>query len=135
MEKRNGDFLRSLVAAGRVTAAHDLSDGGLAVALAEMTLGRNVGATLDPSAIVGPLPLHALLFGEDQGRYLVTCPAGDAGAVAEAAAAAAGVPLARIGTTEGNALTLPDTPPILIAELRCAHEESLPRLMNASRSG
>ena len=134
MERRNGDFLRGLVAARRVTAVHDLSDGGLAVALAEMTLGRNVGATIDRSAIVGPLPLHALLFGEDQGRYLVTCPIEAAGAIAEAATAA-GVPLVRIGTTGSDALTLPDTPPIVIAELRRTHEESLPRLMNTSRSG
>jgi phosphoribosylformylglycinamidine synthase len=134
VEKRNGDFLRGLVAAGRVTAVHDLSDGGLAVALAEMTLGRGVGATLDLAPIAGSVPSHALLFGEDQGRYLLTCPASDAASLAQAAAAA-GVPAARIGATGGDTLTLPDTPPILVAELRRAHEEGLPRLMNASRSG
>ncbi len=133
-ERRNGDFLRGLVTAGRVTAVHDLSDGGLAVALAEMTLGRGVGATLDLTAAAGTLPLHGLLFGEDQARYLLTCPAADAGAIA-AAATAASVSLARIGMTGGNALTLPGTPPILVAELRWAHEAGLPRIMNASRSG
>ncbi len=79
-EKRNGDFVRSLVREERASAVHDISDGGLLVALAEMTAG-GIGATLDRlpgSAAGGALPSHAALFGEDQARYLVSCSAGKA---------------------------------------------------------
>ena len=75
-EKLNGEFIRGLIEDGRVTAAHDLSDGGLAVALAEMAIASGIGATLDaPSAKVPP---HAFWFGEDQARYVVTARAEDA---------------------------------------------------------
>ena len=47
VEKRHGEFVRKLIADGRVTAVHDLSDGGLAVALAEMAMASGLGATLD----------------------------------------------------------------------------------------
>jgi phosphoribosylformylglycinamidine synthase subunit PurL len=64
-EKRNGDFVRTLINAGRVTAVHDISDGGLAVAIAEMALAGNLGATIHALD-------HAALFGEDQARYVIT---------------------------------------------------------------
>ena len=44
-ERRNGEFVAALIAAGRITAAQDLSDGGLAVALAEMAMAGGIGAT------------------------------------------------------------------------------------------
>ncbi len=80
-------FVRRLIRAGSVTAVHDLSDGGLAVGLAEMTLARGIGATLDIEAL-GDLPSHAVLFGEDQGRYLVSCTEAEAGAILAATGAA-----------------------------------------------
>src|SRR5206468_329153 len=83
-ERRNGDFVREMIHGARISAAHDLSDGGLAIALAEMAMAGGMGATVEtpPSS----MPLHAWLFGEDQGRYLVACAAGNADAiVAEAA--------------------------------------------------
>ena len=55
---------------GAFTAVHDISDGGLAVALAEMAVAGGLGATIAPEAIEGPA--HAFLFGEDQGRYVAT---------------------------------------------------------------
>ena len=51
-----------------MTAAHDLSEGGLGVALAEMALAGDLGATIEPTS---DIPVHAFLFGEDQGRYLL----------------------------------------------------------------
>ena len=66
-ERRNGEFVASLIAAGRVTAVQDLSDGGLAVALAEMAMAGGIGATIEASG-----PEHAFFFGEDQGRYVLT---------------------------------------------------------------
>jgi phosphoribosylformylglycinamidine synthase II len=126
MEKRNGDFLRELVLAGRVTAAHDLSDGGLAVALAEMALAGGLGAEIDE---LRPGPAHALLFGEDQGRYLVSAAGGEALEI-EKDARARGVDVAAIGVTGGDALNLPGEAPILLDELRNAHEWPLPAYMS-----
>jgi phosphoribosylformylglycinamidine synthase len=126
VERRNGDFVRSLITAGRVTACHDLSDGGLAVALAEMAIAGGVGAT------ISALPAganHAALFGEDQARYVVTAPAASADAVM-AEAKAAGVPASVIGATGGTALALPGETPLAIAALKSAHDTWLPDYMS-----
>ncbi|MEE8499957.1 MAG: phosphoribosylformylglycinamidine synthase subunit PurL, partial [Kiloniellales bacterium] len=131
-EKRNGDLVRGLIRAGRVSACHDLSDGGLAVALAEMALAGDLGAEIqrpdDGAAGADETPLHAWLFGEDQARYLVSAP--EAAGVIEAARAA-NVRAAVIGTTGGATLTLPGGAPISLGELRAAHEGWLPRYMGA----
>ena len=127
VEKRSGDFVRALIGGERVRAVHDLSDGGLAVTLAEMSFVFGIGATLDGLAATA-VPLHAALFGEDQARYLVTTgPEGVEALVA--AAATAGVPVVRLGTTGGAALTLPGEPPIVVADLKAAHDAFLPDLM------
>jgi phosphoribosylformylglycinamidine synthase len=125
-EKRNGDFVRDLIGKRAVTACHDLSDGGLAVALAEMVMAGNLGASID-------LPAGAdaagFLFGEDQGRYVVTTT--DADAVL-AKAKAAGVPVLRLGTTGGTALKLNDGDAISVGDLKTAHEAWLPQYMAGS---
>jgi phosphoribosylformylglycinamidine synthase len=117
-EKKAGDFVRGLVRAGQVTAAHDLSEGGLGIALAEMALAGGLGATIDAAP---EIPLHAFLFGEDQGRYLLTCRPEAASALAEAARAA-GIVCQRLGTTGGDALTIPGGTAILLSDLRQRHE-------------
>ena len=95
-ERRNGEFLRANRT--HLKAATDLADGGLALAAFEMAEGAGLGVTLDVAEI-------AQLFGEDQARYLVACEATGAAAL-EAAAKAAGVPLARVGRFGGAAVTL-----------------------------
>ena len=102
-EKRNGDVVRGMIHAGTATAVHDVSDGGLLIALAEMAIASGIGAQLlaAPSSIVP----HAYWFGEDQARYIVTVPAADAGLVL-AKMKGAGVPCARIGTTGGDAIAV-----------------------------
>jgi phosphoribosylformylglycinamidine synthase len=123
-EKRNGSFVRSLIAAGKVSAVHDLSDGGLLVAIAEMALAGGIGAPLDaPSGEPA-----AAWFGEDQGRYLVTVSAGDADALC-AEASRAEVSAFRIGTVNGDAIALAGAAVSLDA-LRSAHENWLPRYMD-----
>src|SRR5262252_1907339 len=77
-EKRNGDFVRALIEHRIASAVHDLSDGGLAVALAEMAMASGIGAKLDPARA----PAHAFWFGEDQARYVVTLTAAQAPQVA-----------------------------------------------------
>jgi phosphoribosylformylglycinamidine synthase len=67
-EKANGDFVRGLIRSGEATACHDLSDGGLAVAAAEMALASDIGVTLNATSHAHA---HPYLFGEDQARYLI----------------------------------------------------------------
>ena len=132
VERRNGDFVRGLIAAGQVTACHDLSDGGLAVALAEMALAGGLGARLEAPGTAGIPPIHAWLFGEDQARYLVTAESAEP---ILAAAQEAGVPAASIGVTGGGSLTLPGGGPISLDVLRTAHEDWLPAYMGETPRG
>jgi phosphoribosylformylglycinamidine synthase len=125
-EKRNGDFVRGLIRDGSVHTVHDLSDGGLAVALAEMAMAGSVGADID--ALPEGMPAHAALFGEDQARYVLAASAPEADAIL-AMARTAGVPALRIGVTGGDALTLPGEKPISVVALRAAHEGWLPDYM------
>jgi phosphoribosylformylglycinamidine synthase II len=124
-ERKAGDLVRGLIGRGEVAAVHDLSDGGLAVAVAEMAMANGIGARID--ALHGPVA-HGWLFGEDQGRYILTA-APDAVQSIVDAAAKAGVPVAVIGTTGEAALTLPGEAPILIADLKAAHEGWFPAYM------
>jgi phosphoribosylformylglycinamidine synthase subunit PurL len=130
VERRNGDFIRPLIVAGEVTAVHDLADGGLAVALAEMALAGKLGASV--TALPAGLP-HAVLFGEDQARYLVTCKPDKADILLKAAEAAQ-VPALTLGITGGDTLTLPGTGPISLSTLSRAHESWFPAYMGAKTS-
>jgi len=124
-ERRTGDLVRALIAEGAVTAVHDVSDGGLLVALAEMAMGSGIGAEFEPAPMVAA---HAFWFGEDQGRYVVTVPAADADIVIERARGA-GIPSRQLGLTGGDALTLADERPILLERLRESFESWLPAYM------
>ncbi len=120
-ERANGDFVRAEILSGTVAACHDASDGGLLVAVAEMALAGDTGATLDPGGDA------AHWFGEDQARYLIATTNAEA---ILARAAAANIPAQRIGTSGGTTLTLPDGDTISIAELRRLHEAFLPTWMD-----
>ncbi|CAD5250767.1 Phosphoribosylformylglycinamidine synthase subunit PurL [Bosea sp. 62] len=130
VERRNGEFVRSLITAGRLSACHDLSDGGLAVALAEMAMAKGIGANI---TALPTGPAHAVLFGEDQGRYLLSLPA-DAAEAVVAEAKAAGVPAEIIGKTGGSELALPGEAAVSVAALRKTHESWLPDYM-AGKAG
>jgi len=120
-ERRNGDFVRAMIADGRLGACHDISDGGLLVALAEMAMARGIGAEIAP-----PRCDHGFLFGEDQGRYLLATAEAEA---VLAAAAAAGVPAFRLGRTGGDSLTVAGGGAISVKALREANEAWLPGYM------
>jgi len=66
LERRNGETVRQLISDGAVTAVHDISDGGLLVALTEMAMASGLGVDLATSLTT------AQAFGEDQSRYVVT---------------------------------------------------------------
>jgi phosphoribosylformylglycinamidine synthase len=124
-ERRNGDFVRAQIEAGRVAACHDVADGGLLVAIAEMAMAGRMGATLSVPAGV---PIHAWLFGEDQARYILATDQPD---TVTAAARTAGVPILALGSTGGDALTIPGMGAVSTTELLDINEEWLPGYMAA----
>jgi phosphoribosylformylglycinamidine synthase len=131
-ERRNGDLVRSLIRDGAVEVCHDLSDGGLVGALAEMTLASGVGAHVDLPDGVGSV---AMAFGEDQARYLIALPADRLDRL-DAAAEAAGVSYQVLGMAGGCELSVvrEDRPlfAIDLDELRAAHEGWMPAFMGAT---
>src|SRR6204780_4370346 len=130
-EKRNGDVVRGMIRAGTATSAHDVSDGGLLIALAEMAIARGFGAQLlaAPESIVP----HAYWFGEDQARYIVTVAAEQAGLVL-AKMRGAGVPCARIGTTGGDAIAIAGQHAMPVRALAAAFESWFPAYMGGKAS-
>ncbi|HUO21144.1 MAG TPA: phosphoribosylformylglycinamidine synthase subunit PurL [Caulobacteraceae bacterium] len=124
-ERRNGAFVRGLIASGRCSVAHDLSDGGLIAAAAEMALASGVGVVLNEDT---GLPLHAALFGEDQARYLLAVKR-DAVSQIVHDAAAAGVVADKIGLAGGLALAVQGVLSLSLDRLRTAHEGWLPAFM------
>jgi phosphoribosylformylglycinamidine synthase len=125
-ENRNGDAIRDLIRAGQITACHDISDGGLILALAEMAMAGDRGVVT--SAPQGDAPLHAKLFGEDQGCYLVAVALGEADAVI-AALQGDDVPVQRLGAVGGADLVVEGTLAVPVETLRTAHESWFPAYM------
>ncbi len=99
-ERRLTDLLVSLGEQGLLSSAHDVSDGGLAVAIAECAMKGNVGAEISLDDEVRP---SALLFGETPGRAVVSF-APESGAAVDGAAKKAGVPFRKIGRAGGSRL-------------------------------
>jgi phosphoribosylformylglycinamidine synthase subunit PurL len=106
-----------------VTAVHDLSDGGLLIALAEMAIASGIGAVLEAPPGVAA---HGFWFGEDQARYVIT--AKDPEAII-GRARAAGIKLTRLGATGGAFLTLEGAQPLPITDLKKGFEGWLPAYM------
>jgi phosphoribosylformylglycinamidine synthase len=125
-ERENGTVVRMLIADSLVTAAHDLSDGGLLVALAEMAMASGIGARLD--AAPDDTPAHAYWFGEDQARYLVTVREADVETVMKRAKAAS-VLMQPIGVTGGAALAIEGERAVDVAALNARFEGFLPSYM------
>ncbi|HEY9213514.1 MAG TPA: phosphoribosylformylglycinamidine synthase subunit PurL [Ancylobacter sp.] len=127
LERKHGDFVRALIEDELVTAVHDISDGGLLVALAEMAMASGIGATLNaPPLGLNP---HAFWFGEDQARYIITVGATKALVIKRAELA--GVTISKLGSTGGDRLNIPGERPIIIDALRERHEAWLPIYMGA----
>jgi len=128
MERRVGAFVRKAICGGAITACHDVSDGGLAVALAEMALASNIGAIIDQPQ---PFGVAGSFFGEDQGLYVVTVK-DEALADFLVAADNAGLAADPIGRTIAHRLIFELEQGdfcVSIDDLRAAHEGFFPALM------
>ncbi|WP_339635341.1 phosphoribosylformylglycinamidine synthase subunit PurL [uncultured Sneathiella sp.] len=125
-EREHGDYVREMIEKGLVTAAHDISDGGLGVALAEMAIAGNIGAeiTLETS-----LPLHAALFAEDQACYVLTVKPDDV-EMMRGFALAEDIPLHIIGTIGHTDLKIDGALTISVSRLKEVHAKWLPALMS-----
>lgn len=125
-EIKAGNLVLALIRERKVNAVHDVSDGGLLTAVAEMALAGDIGVELFPYE--GKLPAHAIWFGEDQGRYVLAVDPSLAEEVTDRARLLA-LPARIIGRTEGNALVLPGESALTLADLRAAHGAWFPTYM------
>ena len=131
-EQWSGWVVQQLIKEGIASAVHDVSDGGLAVAVSEMALGGGIGAAVDARHEMIP---EGWWFGEDQARFVVTVSDADAlerwtnrqGTLDGALLGR----LRRVGTTGGDTLRIGDVT-IPLAALRAAHEGAFPAMMAAA---
>jgi phosphoribosylformylglycinamidine synthase len=123
-ERRNGEFIQDQIAKGTLEAVHDISDGGLAVAVAEMCIAGKMGAKINTPSTGN---LLGWAFGEDQARYVVVTSAPQEVA---AAAGAANVPVTTIGQVNGaDELQFGDGDAISVTGLNQLVEATIPALM------
>jgi phosphoribosylformylglycinamidine synthase subunit PurL len=134
-EQVTAAFVRDAIKEGLVIAAHDVSDGGLLVAVAEMCLAGNTGAD-----VAAPWSTRernssdtAFWFGEDQGRYVISIYSNEAQSILEARASSLGIELYCIGLCGGDEgadrIEVQELWTIPLATLRAAHEGFFPALM------
>ncbi len=126
-ERKAGEFVRKLIEDGRCDTAHDLSDGGLLVALAEMALAGDVGIEAGVAGTtVDAIPFF---YGEDQARYVIAVPQKDADRI-EGELREAGIIHAIIGKTHAaKTLRVTGEGEVALADLRKAHEGWFPAYM------
>lgn len=127
-EKKNGDFVRSLISQGYVKTCHDISSGGLGLALAEMAIKSRCGMhiTLDESAAK-----HAQLFGEDQARYVIAVSSCQDSILRDAENL--GIELHALGVAGGDALAVTDLFTIPLAKLTTCYEAWFPKFMEGKK--
>ncbi|MZR30368.1 phosphoribosylformylglycinamidine synthase subunit PurL [Sneathiella litorea] len=125
-ERKHGDYLREMIGKELITAAHDISDGGLGVALAEMAIAGNIGAEI---LLNTDLPSHAALFAEEQACYVLTVKPDDVEMV-RGFALAEDIPLHIIGTIGHTELKIDGCLTISVSKLKNVHAKWLPDLMS-----
>ena len=129
-EAKAGGLVRALIGEGLVSAVHDVSDGGILVACAEMALGAGEGL-----ALTTPVKDRqaAYWFGEDQGRYLVAVPSDQADSLV-LRCAMAGVQASRLGVFGGEAVTLDGQDRLGLFDLAALHAAPLADLFDPQRN-
>jgi phosphoribosylformylglycinamidine synthase len=128
-EKALADFFVDAVRRGVLSSSHDLSDGGLAVTLAESAMTGGIGASLDLSPVLDRDGVDAFtaLYSESAARALVTVRSEADLATVVGIAEAHGVPIARLGSTDGDRLKVKDVFELSIEEMRTAHTGTMQR--------
>jgi len=124
-EGKHGAFILEAIAAKLVTAIHDISDGGLLVAIAEMALASNIGAKIS----LDEDKLYEQAFGEDQSRYVITCSSQNTENL-KALAEKLAIPVKQIGTTGGSDIVINADSSISLAKLCQTNERFFSDLMN-----
>ena len=125
LEQQHGDAIRNLITKGYLNACHDISDGGLLLALADMTYthGLGIDIALEHANI-------ATCFGEDQARYIISCPKEKAASVADILSNQH-IAYTELGTVTGTDIVVNNNIVISVEELRQQHEAWLPEYMSA----
>jgi phosphoribosylformylglycinamidine synthase II len=123
-EQKTGSWVRQQILGGGINAAHDISDGGLAVAIAEMTMRSGFGADI---LVPKTGNLHGWAFGEDQARFVVTTA--DSKTLI-AAAKEAGIEITKVGmVSDRSELKFGDNDTISLSDLNDVFEGCIPALM------
>lgn len=123
-ERRNGDFVRRMIAEGRVEACHDIADGGLLVTIAEMVMASGTGCYLERPHF--GTSLHAWYFGEDQACYVIATK--QARELIDAAESSH-VPVRHLGRSGGDALVLSEGMKLSAERMREVNGAFFPKLM------
>ncbi len=124
LHQRVADVVRTLVVDGLVDGVHDVSAGGLGVAVAEMVARSGVGAHL------ARVPDHRALFGEGPSR-VVLCVDPERLTEVLSAAQALGVPTTRIGLATGDRLIVKDLLDVAVHDVCHAHLDRLPEALGS----
>ncbi len=128
-EKALADFFVEAARRGLLASSHDLSDGGLAVALAESVLQGGIGASVDLKPVLDRDGIDAFtaLYSESAARAIVTVRSEADLAALVTIAETHDVPVARLGVTDGHVLRVKDAVEVPVDELRAAHTGTMRR--------
>ena len=126
LEKKLGDFILDRIENGLIRTCHDISEGGILIALAELALNSKIGALIKvPDNIPGEW-----WFSEAQARYIVTIPKKQK-IMLEKQAEIENIPLLNAGIVKGNTLQISKEMSISLSELKKYHESWLPNYINS----
>ena len=114
------------ITSGLVTAAHDVSDGGLAVCLTEMGVFGDLGAQIDLSVLSGSV--HEIWFSEAQSGIVLTCQPNQEESLMKHLTQG-GVEVTQIGTVQGDALVLEGVGSVNVGHLHRIYEGAIPKAM------
>lgn len=126
-EKARGEFVLAAIKSEYVSMCHDIGDGGLAVALAEICMASGKGIVIDQEI---PYYSHAALFGEDQARYIIAVKNEWADMFA-ANSEGSGVSFCKIGKFKGTKLIIGEIVELKISEMKKTFENALPQYINS----
>ena len=124
VEVKNGKFIKKLINKNYIKTCHDISDGGLLVAIAEMAVSSGLGAYIKTQ----DSNFYNWWFGEDQGRYIITCNNFNLDKIVRLSKLEH-IELNCIGKVGGDLLNIDQKNTICISELRKQHEAWLPQYM------